>query len=167
MTEQTKSTTRNRRFRPVSWALVGIAALTLTLSACGHNRHKNWHSEEGTSPERVTKAVDKVFSKVDANDEQKAKITKIANQAIAQLKPLRADMRGTRKEALDLLAADTIDRAAIETLRADRMAKADQASTVLSAAMADIAEVLTPEQRVIAKDKIGDRMGGHWGRHSE
>ena len=33
--------------------------------------------------------------------------------------------------------------------------------------MADIAEVLTPEQRALAKDKIGDRMGRHWGRHSE
>ncbi|MGH1358795.1 MAG: Spy/CpxP family protein refolding chaperone [Burkholderiaceae bacterium] len=167
MQEQAKSVARKTRFRPMSWALIGIAAVTLTVSACGHSRHKDWRGEGGASPERVTKAVDKIFSRVDASDDQKAKITTIANQAIAQLKPLRAEMRGTRQDALNLLAAENIDRSAIETLRADRMGKADQASTILSAAMADIAEVLTPEQRLIAKDKISDRMKRRWGRHSE
>ncbi len=153
-------------FRPRAIVIIGITALTLAVSACGHNRHRGWSDEQGADPERVTKMVDKVFSRVDANDEQKAKITEIANRAIGQLKPMRAEMRGTRQQALDLLAAEKIDRAAIEQLRAERMNKADEASTIISIALADIAEVLTPEQRVKAKDKISERMGRRWGRHN-
>lgn len=153
-------------FRPRAFAIIGITALVLAVSACGHNRHRGWGDEQGASPERVTRMVDKVFSRVDATDEQKSKITQIANGALKQLMPMRAEMRGTRQEALDLLAAETIDRAAIENLRAQRMSKADQASTIISTALADIAEVLTPEQRVMAKDKISERMGRRWGRHS-
>ena len=52
-----------------------------------------------------------------------------------------------RKQALDLLAAPTIDRAAVERLRVDAVAMFDAKSKAVVAGMLDIADQLTPAQR--------------------
>jgi Spy/CpxP family protein refolding chaperone len=56
-----------------------------------------------------------------------------------------------------LLTADTIDRGAIEALRAEHLQLAERASRRFAQVLADMAEVLTPEQR---KDLAG-RMERH------
>ena len=45
----------------------------------------------------------------------------IVKQAAQELRPLRAKVREARREGIRLLSADTIDRGAIERLRADQM----------------------------------------------
>jgi Spy/CpxP family protein refolding chaperone len=55
---------------------------------------------------------------------------------------------------MELLSAPTIDRAAIERLRAEQMQATDAVSKRMSQAFADAAEVLTPEQR----KKVAERM---------
>jgi Spy/CpxP family protein refolding chaperone len=60
-----------------------------------------------------------------------------------------------------LLAAPTVDRAALEQLRAARMADMDQASKVLVQAMADAADVLDARQR----EKLGTMMAQHHAMH--
>ena len=76
-------------------------------------------------------------------------------------------MRATRKEIHDLLLADTIDRTALETLRAERLADAEQISKNLVGALADVAEVLSPEQRKVLNERIEQfrslRRGWHRG----
>jgi len=52
------------------------------------------------------------------------------------------------------LTAPTVDRAAIEKFRADKLALADQASRRIAQALGEAAEVLTPEQRA----EIGERL---------
>lgn len=153
----TNTETPTRRWRQIAIGLTAAVAITTIISACGHRSH-SWHHDETVSSEKVTKMVDKIFSRVDASDEQKASISKIANKVVAEISPMRSEMRSTRGEALKLLSAAQIDRAAIETLRVDRMASATRASEIISVAMADIAEVLTPEQRQQASDKISKRM---------
>jgi Spy/CpxP family protein refolding chaperone len=58
-----------------------------------------------------------------------------------------------------LLSAATIDRAAIEALRAEQVALADATSKRLAQALADTADVLTPEQRVKLAERVSRRMG--------
>ena len=154
-----------RGWRAAVWATAGVLVLSTGLAACGHNRHSGWGDKDMAGPERVTKAVDKVFSRVDATDEQKTRITTIANEALAQLRPMRAEMKQARMAALDLLAAPTIDRDGIETLRAAQMAQGDAASRIVATALADIAEVLTPEQREQARAKMAKRMARHQDKH--
>jgi periplasmic protein CpxP/Spy len=56
-------------------------------------------------------------------------------------------MREGRHQALALLSQPTIDRGALEALRANQLQMAEQASRRLTQALADAADVLTPEQR--------------------
>jgi len=67
---------------------------------------------------------------------------------------VREKARAARKQAVGLLAADHIDRGAIETLRAEQIQLAEQASKRFTQALADVAEVLTPAQR----KQIAERM---------
>ena len=100
---------------------------------------------------------------IDATDEQKQRLEPIVKQAVKDLLPVREKAHAARKQAVELLAADSIDRGAIEALRAEQIQLAEQASKRFAQALADVAEVLTPAQR----KQIAERMesfGRRW-RH--
>lgn len=78
--------------------------------------------------------------------------------ALDALRPLRDQRRAARARGRDLLGAPTIDRAALEQARAAQMQAADAASRRMAQAMADATEVLTPEQRAKAVDRMKRRM---------
>jgi Spy/CpxP family protein refolding chaperone len=67
--------------------------------------------------------------------------------AARDLLPVRNQMREARRQAVTLLSQPTIDRSALEALRASQLQLAEQASRRLTQALADAAEVLTPDQR--------------------
>ena len=101
--------------------------------------------------------IDKMLAEVDATPDQKARIHAILTTAMQSMGPLHQRMEGTHGELHRLLAAPVIDRAALEQLRAARIADIDQASKALVSALADAADVLTPEQRA----KIASHMAAH------
>lgn len=107
--------------------------------------------------ERIGKMVDHLAIEIDATDEQKTQLKTIFVDAANDLMPLR-EKAGDRGEAaaelIGLLTQPTVDRAAVETFRADKIALADEASRRVADALVDAAEVLTPEQR----EKVGDRL---------
>jgi Spy/CpxP family protein refolding chaperone len=70
-------------------------------------------------------------------------------------------LAGAHGDIHRLLAAPTVDRAALEQLRAARIADIDQASKVMIQAMADAADVLSPAQR----QKLGAVMAQHHPMH--
>jgi protein CpxP len=88
-----------------------------------------------------------LYLEIDATDEQKQKLAPIVKQAANDLLPLRENIHKARGKALELLTQDRIDRAAIETLRAEQIQLAEQASRRIAQTLADAAEVLTPAQR--------------------
>ena len=59
-----------------------------------------------------------------------------------------------------LRGAPTIDKAAVEALRAKRIAEVDEASKKAVAAVIEAAEVLTPEQRAKLVEDMKDRHEG-------
>lgn len=118
--------------------------------------------------ERIDRMVNHLAVKADATPEQKERLTVIAKDAARDMAPLREKMRATRKQSMTLLAAPVLDRVAIEKLRAEQMGLADSTSRRMTQALADAAEVLTPEQRMKMAQhaqKMGERHGGHRGGH--
>jgi periplasmic protein CpxP/Spy len=129
--------------------------------AHGHGRWGGGHDFN----ERIERMVKHLAVEVDATPEQQQKLTAIAKSAAKDLEPLRGQAMETRKQAMELLSAPSIDRAAIEKLRVSKLQRADAASKRITQAFADAAEVLTPEQRKKLAEHAG-RMRGHrrpWG----
>ena len=116
--------------------------------------------------DRADRAVRHVAIELDATPEQQQKLQAIAKSAITDLAPMREKVRATRDKARELLTASTVDRAAIEKLRAEQVATMDALSKRLAQAVGDAAEVLTPDQR----RKLGEMLpplgehgrGGYW-----
>ena len=75
---------------------------------------------------------------------------------------LRAQLADGHRRAAELLGQPTVDRAQMETVRAEHLRLLDEASRRLTGALADAADVLTPEQRRRLADHIG-RWRGHRG----
>lgn len=106
----------------------------------------------------------RIFSELDLTDEQEDKIFAIMDNVRSEARPLMREFRDTREDLAQLLGAATIDKAAVEALRADRVAKADEASKKLTEALVSAAEVLTPEQRAKAIEMLDEGPRGRGGR---
>jgi Spy/CpxP family protein refolding chaperone len=132
-------------------ALLGVLALAgLGMRAWGQEGH--WHG--GSPAEMIQHRVDAMLRIVDATPEQKTRIHDIAQTAEKAIEPVAHDMHDLRTQMIALLSAEQIDRAAIEKLRAQRVAEVDTVSKTVTQAFADAAEVLTPEQRAKLADVI-------------
>jgi Spy/CpxP family protein refolding chaperone len=163
-----ENTTGRRRFfkRAAIATLIGGLAAGAGLTAWAHGGgHRGWHGGggEGFSEERIERMVKHFGVEVDATEEQKVKLTEIAKAAAKDLQPLREKVREARKQGMELLAAPTIDRGAIEQLRAEQIRAADAASRRMVQALADVAEVLTPEQRQKLAERMQKRRGWRHG----
>lgn len=104
--------------------------------------------------EMATRMSKHLGVEVDATAEQQAKLTAISRAAVQDLLPLREKMQAGRKQLVDLLTAPTVDRAAVEQLRTQQMSTIDEIGKRLSAAVADGADVLTPDQRKRLAERI-------------
>jgi len=125
-----------------------------------------WHVMEPgrLTPEETASMVDRkvnrVLSRVDATDEQKAKVAAIAKATIADLSKLGFTPRESRIKFLQLFRADQIDAGAIEALRAEQSVKWEAATRRIAQAVAEAAQVLTPEQRRDLTERWQRRISG-------
>lgn len=148
-------------------AVVATAGITAFADSSGHVRaHRPGFMHASFSPEQAEKRIDRMlkhlYVEIDATDAQKLKLDPIAKAAAKDLLPLRAKMHDARKQGIALLAGDNIDRAAIEAFRVQQVQLAESASRRLTQALADVAEVLTPDQRKQLAQRL-EHMGR--GRH--
>jgi periplasmic protein CpxP/Spy len=156
MSDELSTQPQHRPSSPRRWlfaALIGVAAI---FGFAAGNVHSSpfWHWHGHHNPldaEEITfivqHRIDRVLSKADATQEQRDKVHAIVKSAVDDVMAMRKDTPDWRGKALGLFTADTIDRSAVESLRADRFALADAASKRIVKALTDVAEVLKPEQR--------------------
>jgi protein CpxP len=112
--------------------------------------------------DRIDRMTKHMAIELDATADQQARIASIAKAAVADLRPLREKAQAARTQAVALLTAPTIDRTAIERLRAEQIGLAETASKRIGQALADAAEVLNPEQRRKVADWVAS--SGPWAR---
>jgi Spy/CpxP family protein refolding chaperone len=137
-------------------ALGGLGLLGAGVQAHGWRRHGGGDAEHAAR--RIERRIDRLVRHVGGTAQQKERLVAIATAALADLRPMREQRRSARLRGLDLLAAPAVDRAALEQARVARMQAADAASRRIAQAMADAAEVLTPEQRARAVERMKRRM---------
>ena len=117
--------------------------------------HGGWHRggfmgaqlDPAALDERLDRMLKHFYVEIDATEAQKQQLSPIVKAAATDLLPLAGQMRDTRRQALQVLSQPSVDRGALEALRAEKLRLADQASRRLTAALADVADILTPEQR--------------------
>ncbi|TAG27214.1 MAG: periplasmic heavy metal sensor [Burkholderiales bacterium] len=152
----TQPTNKRRAFK----AIAAVATLGFLGKAVAQGM-----PGRGDPAAMAERRVDHLIKLVNGTPEQKTKLLALAQAAMTDMKPLREQLSGARKRGMELLAAASIDRSAVDKLRGEQVQLMDGISRRMSAHMMDAAEVLTPAQRVIVADKMKQRGegGGHRG----
>lgn len=104
--------------------------------------------------ERADRMVRHLAVEIDANADQQEKLRTIVRSAVRDILPMRERVQTARQQIPALLTQPTINRAEIEKFRVEQVAAADAFTKRIAQALADAAEVLTPEQR----RKVGERL---------
>jgi periplasmic protein CpxP/Spy len=151
---------RRRTFWLGGGALAGLATLGLMApramafrglhGSFGHGRHgfgAQILKDPAAAKEHAAMAVEFALRGVNATDEQKQQARRITDRLVDELGPM-AETHGVNREAIAKeFAKPQIDRAAIERLRQQELELADRASKLAVTGFADLADVLTAEQR--------------------
>ena len=147
--------TRRRWFAGLA-VLGGLGLLGAQAQAQGWGRRH--HSDPEEMGRRLDWRISRLIKDVGGTSEQKDRLVAIWTAALAELRPLREQMRQSRRAGMELLAKPVIDRRALEQLRTSQMQVGDARSRRMMQAMADAAEVLTPEQRAKVAEHMKQRM---------
>jgi len=159
--QPTTETCQRRGFfrRAGLFALLGAA-----MAATGAKAHARggWRRGEPLSEAQLDRMLRHLYVEIDATEEQKQRLAPIVKEAARDLAPLREKLRAGRAQAIERLTQDRIDAAAIESLRTEKLRLADEASRRFTRALADAAEILTPEQRKSLAQRF-ERHRHRWG----
>lgn len=153
---------RSRLWLPIA-AVALFALVAASAIAFGGGHHGGPHGLRGEFHEFM---LNRMLDHAEATDEQREKILAIMESAREDVKALRKDSPGEFHErALEILSAETVDRAAIDALRAEHQGRIEAAMDRMSEAIVEAAAVLSQEQRVAIADEMRERFAEHGGRH--
>ena len=162
-------TSRRRFFAGAAiGAAVAAVATGVGLKAIAHaHGFGGWHRggfmaaslDPAALDDHLDRMLRHLYVEVDATDDQKQRLAPILKAAARDLLPMRDQLRDARRQAVALLSQPTVDRSALEALRAGQIQLADQASRRVAQALADAADVLTPEQRARLAARAARRHG--------
>jgi protein CpxP len=146
--------------RGILFGVLGAGALAAMFAArpiAAAVQGGGWHGfrgrwgHHGLNPEAAKEHIQVALKwhlrEIDATEEQQARVEKIVTAAVDDLASLRDRHQANGQAFVAGLGAGSIDRAALEEVRKAEVALADEASRRLVQALADVADVLTPEQR--------------------
>lgn len=164
---------RGRRIVLTLFIIAAVGMAAFVTSAFSQGFGPPWHArpfsgqtfDPAAIEDRADKMVRHLSIEVDATAEQQERLRGIVRSAVRDLVPLREKAVSSRQRGRELLTATTIDRAAIETLRTEQMALADQATGRFTQALADAASVLNPEQRRKLAERADRWRSFHRGWH--
>jgi len=158
---------RSRRWFMASLIVVGaVTAATggVRLAAAAQNMagHHGMGGHAAMDPAEMERHLGAMVDHVlpDGTPEQKARLAAIIRSAHADLGPVHQQFRQAHERARALLMQPHVDRAALESLRAEQIRQLDAASRRLVQAVGDAADMMTPEQRARLFDHMHGQMQG-------
>jgi protein CpxP len=152
---------------PRRWLIT--AALAVAVTAAGASfadggaglLHHPGHAAHMTmDPAAMDTHIDRMVAQLaaGATPDQQARVAAIAKAAMADLRPAHAQFGKAHTQAHALLMAPVVDRVALEQLRAAQMQQMDGISRRILTAVEDVADVLTPEQRLAFAEHLKHHM---------
>lgn len=164
--ENAAKTTRVRKNRRSLWLVAGgIAVLAIggvgaANAMAGRVGFMGGHVGPGMGFHGFAEhGISRALDIADVSAQQKVEINGIVDALQDDIEPLLVGFGDARERAMGLLTAETIDRDALETLRTESIAAIDAATLRASAALVQVAELLTPEQRAELGKGLGDGFG--------
>lgn len=127
--------------------------------ASWHGQHENHRKFGAEAPRHAEWVADRLMSEVNGSEAQKAKAREITAAAVSDLQSLVMKHEDTHKALLTILKAPALDRGKIESLRVGALHDLDDASRRLTLALGDLADVLTPAQRLQLAEQIEKHHG--------
>jgi Spy/CpxP family protein refolding chaperone len=123
----------------------------------GMMAHEGGHDRHGMGMGMDGRHLERMLGLVNATPEQRAKIKTITDAARTDMKAQHEAGRKLHEQGQALFTQPTIDARAAEALRQQMLAQHDQASKKRLQTMLDVSAVLTPEQRKLLADRMGQR----------
>ena len=147
----------------------GASVLFGGLAACSHRGHYGGHGSYAMNEEDAAKMkakmIEKVGSRLDLDEAQKAKLGLLADKLRAQRNALVGSTTDPRAELQSLVAGTTFDRAKAKALVEAKTGAITTQSPEVIAAMADFYDSLKPEQQAKVREFMASRGRG-WGHRS-
>jgi Spy/CpxP family protein refolding chaperone len=135
-------------------ALSGAVALGAGALAAGHlggghaGRGFFRHQDPEAARAHMEMATEWILGRVDATEDQKAQARRVVAETFDDLLPLVQEHRSTHESLFQEMSKENLEPEAIESLRRSQVELFDRASQELSESLTELAEILTPEQRV-------------------
>ena len=121
----------------------------------GHGHRGGFaHMTDAQIEKKINRIVKHVAIEIDATPEQQTRISTLFTAVAKDIKPMRGEMRDSARKIHSLLMADKIDREALEKIRAARLADAERVSKAIVNAVAEAAEILSPDQRKVLEERV-------------
>lgn len=137
-------------------AVIGIGAVVAQGAGYGPGGWGNG-GPGGMGARFIEHRLYAVLDDAGVSDEQQDQIWAIIDRTRSELRPTGRGFRDAREQVAMLLSAATIDTAALEKLRTERVAAIDAASKKAVAAAVEAAQLLTAEQRAKLAAEMKER----------
>ena len=137
---------------------IGVVA-TKAAAHTGGSHWKGWHhrgpvASEADALERMKGVSARILGKVEASGAQREQVDAMLEALVAEAWPLREEHRENRRHLVAELTRPTVDREALEGLRARELALADHLSRELVEAVVALSGILDAEQRVALVERF-------------
>ena len=127
------------------------------LAACKHGGHFNGFDEFDRQA-----AVNRVASRLDLSESQKAELQDIVGEIAARAKALHADRQARHRELADLVRQETVSRETVDRMVGEKFDRMKELADLAADRLIAFHTTLTPEQR----EKLAAHIEAHAAGHS-
>lgn len=154
------SNPKRRGITIAAFAAAMLAIVGGTIAYAHSNGGHHGPNMAGRSSDDQLERVRMMLSRVGATEAQKAQVQGILKPALDEVSTLREEHSTVFRQFHETISAPSIDRARLESLRAEQLKSLDEASRRLVTAISDAAEVLSPDQRAALAKAIESHHRG-------